>query len=74
MQTVCAECGRMLDERFIFCPWCGANRMQPGCSRTDACGKFYRREQQRRMSCMESTLDILEKELSVLALSEEMHR
>jgi uncharacterized Zn finger protein (UPF0148 family) len=67
---------------FIFCPWCGAKRGVQRAQQIDAridepkaeFERFSREEQQKRIIHMARILDDLEKDLSALALSEEMHK
>jgi hypothetical protein len=69
-----------MNVEFIFCPWCGAkrgaHRLPPDEefdeSKEDE--KFSRAWQQKRIIHMVRILDDLEKDLSALALSEEMHK
>lgn len=76
--NICKCCGRTLDLSFMYCPWCGDAKH--GLDKAHLDDVFYRLEEkqaidrQRRVSEMQSRLDELDKELSVLALSYEMSR
>ncbi|MDR1786026.1 MAG: zinc ribbon domain-containing protein [Spirochaetaceae bacterium] len=72
MNDICPWCGRVIDGEFIFCPWCGANTRQAW--KDDSGERLYRDERQKRLSHIEKSLDALDRELAVLALSEAMHR
>jgi hypothetical protein len=70
-----------MNVEFIFCPWCGAKRgayRLPPDEEFDEpkteFERFSRVEQQKRIIHMARILDDLEKDLSALALSEEMHK
>jgi hypothetical protein len=67
MQIVCAECGRAIDSDYIHCPWCGTNRL--GGSAWQGRDFHFK-----RIARMARTLDALEKDLSALALIEEMRK
>ena len=75
---VCKGCGRTLEKKFVYCPWCGCSRVTDNEESLDVLLNHYeenRREQRRRQLYeMERELDDLEEELSVLVLSAEMHK
>lgn len=75
---VCRSCGRTIEKEFLYCPWCGKESAEFDSSVIDRV--FERIEQQQSESReqhikrMADQLDSLEKDLSVLALSAEMHK
>jgi hypothetical protein len=76
---VCSSCGRTIDSDFIYCPWCGQSRLEDDDKASlDAVFRQLEEQQQddrqKRLLRMENRLDELEKDLSVLALSAEMHK
>ncbi len=75
---VCKRCGRTLEKRFVYCPWCGCSRVADSEDSLDVLLNHYeenRREVRRRqLHKMERELEDLEEELSVLVLSAEMHK
>ena len=76
---VCRLCGRTIESEFIYCPWCGQSRLQED-DRAVLDRVFQQLEvkqaddRARRLQKMEQELDALEKDLSVLVLSAEMHK
>lgn len=77
--SVCGGCGRTIDSKFIYCPWCGFSKIENGkdVSLEDMFLKYEEtRKAMRRKQLyeMEKELDELENELSVLVLSAEMHK
>ncbi len=76
---ICDSCGKLIDSKFYFCPWCGYSRveqekedsLQLRLNQLQEKQKAARRSQIERM---EAELDALEKELNVLVLSTEMAR
>ena len=75
---VCKGCGRTLEKRFVYCPWCGVSRMGEKGESLDVLLNHYeenRREIRRKQLYeMEKELNDLEEELSVLVLSSQMHK
>ena len=75
---VCKGCGRTLEKKFVYCPWCGVSRVDNEDESLEVLLNNYeenRREVRRRQLYeMERELDDLEEELSVLVLSSEMHK
>ncbi len=76
---ICGGCGKLIDKRFYYCPWCGYSRVEK--EKEDSTElrytKFKERMMERRynqLEKMEEQLDSLEKELSILVLSAEMHK
>ena len=62
---ICSGCGKLIDNKFYYCPWCGFSRMEQE-------KQFQKRNNQ--LEKMEEQLDSLEHELSILVLSAEMHK
>jgi len=76
---ICIGCGKLIDKSYFYCPWCGTSRVnQEKESSMELRYKQYKKRQieERRLQLekMSEELDNLEKELSVLALSAEMHK
>ena len=77
--SVCKGCGRTIDGKFLYCPWCGVSRVSYDDEETlnSLFDKFEENQKNTRIqhiSEMERQLDELEQELSVLVLSAEMHK
>lgn len=77
--SVCQGCGRTIQKDFLYCPWCGFSKMSE--SKTDSLDVLFnkfaqmKKDSRRKHLCdMEKKLDDMEKELSVLVLSAEMHK
>lgn len=76
---ICANCGRTVQSQFFYCPWCGESRMKQQSEATDELlnrriNEIRDRKRYNQLEKMEEQLDNLEKELSVLVLSAEMHK
>ena len=73
---VCGGCGRTIDNEFLYCPWCGQEKMHNKQDALDAVFKQLEEKQAedraRRLRKLEKELDELEQDLSILALSAEM--
>lgn len=76
---ICGNCGRTIQSQFYYCPWCGESRMKQQTEASDE--RLYRKIEEVRdrkrydqLEKMEEQLDNLERELSVLVLSAEMHK
>ena len=81
MKTVCGckECGRTIEEQFIYCPWCGVSRI--GMNSEAVLDSVFQQleekqsdDRSRRLRRLESRLEGLEKDLDILVLSAEMHK
>ena len=77
--SICGGCGKLIDSRFYYCPWCGFSRIQQDEEESLELRLKQYKEQQlenqfNHIEKMEEQLDNLEKELSVLVLSAEMHK
>ena len=75
---VCKGCGRTLEKKFLYCPWCGASRVSDDEESLDMLFNQYeekrKEERRRQLYEMERELDNLEEELSVYVLSAQMHK
>ncbi len=73
---VCGGCGRTIDNEFLYCPWCGQEKMYDKKDALQAVFKELEEKQAaqkaRQVARLEQELDSLEHELSILALSVEM--
>ena len=74
---ICEKCGKLVDEKFYFCPWCGESQEAGKSENTDL--RYRQREdiikanRYDKIEQMKEVLDELEQELSVLVLSNQMH-
>lgn len=77
---VCGGCGRTIEKDYVFCPWCGRSRVTNEDCEEAVESAFERIEEQQyekyfsRLEKMEEKLNVLERDLGVLALSSEMHK
>ena len=77
---VCGGCGRTIEKDYVFCPWCGRSRVTDEDCEEAIESAFECIEEKQyekyfaRLEKMEEKLNDLEKDLSVLALSSEMHK
>ena len=76
---ICEKCGKIIEEDFYFCPWCGQSQTQTskkesGDLRLKQKEDVIKDIRYNKIERMEEVLDELEKELSVLVLSNNMHR
>lgn len=76
---ICDGCGKLIDSKFYYCPWCGFSRVEQ--DKEDSMQLRYAKYKTKQMENrnnqiekMEQQLDTLERELSVLVLSAEMHK
>lgn len=77
--AVCGGCGKLISSSFYYCPWCGYSRIKQ--ENEDSQNLRYQQFKRKlaearrnQVEKMEEQLDDLEKELSVLVLSAEMHK
>lgn len=75
--VICKDCGRTIESKFYFCPWCGKSRTTREDDESfELLYKKYievqKNSQRNRLEHMEAQLNELEKDLSVLVLSAEM--
>ena len=71
---ICSGCGKLIDNKFYYCPWCGFSRMEQEKQESAELryAKFKEKQFQKRnnqLEKMEEQLDSLEHELSILVLS-----
>lgn len=76
---ICDGCGKLIESKFIYCPWCGYSRVAQEKEEAQELRVAKIKQQQRelrlgRIEKMEEELEALEKELNVLVLSAEMAR
>ena len=76
---ICGGCGKLIDKRFYYCPWCGYSRVEKETEDSTKLRyeKFKEKMIEKRynqIERMEEQLDSLEKELSIMVLSAEMHK
>ena len=77
--SICSGCGKIIDSKFYYCPWCGYSRSQQDSEESAELRLRHFEEKQLEDHCnqiekLEEQLDCLEKELSILVLSAEMHK
>ena len=77
--AVCKGCGGTIEGKFLYCPWCGFSRVSADDEETlssmfDRFEENQKNTRKQHIYEMEWELDELEKELSVLVLSTEMHK
>ena len=77
--AICKCCGRTIDSEYIYCPWCGESRLEPEDRASmnavvDRLVELQNQNRDERINKMKTRLDELDKELSNLALSVEMHK
>ena len=74
---ICKGCGKVIENKFFYCPWCGYSRVENKTETGIELG--YRQHCQKQLDNrliqlqkMNDQLDQLEEELSVLVLSTQM--
>lgn len=76
--AVCKGCGRTIDGKFSYCPWCGRSKVAVEEESLDVLFKRFEEKQKnaRRQQLyeMKKELESMENELSMLVLSAEMHK
>lgn len=77
--SVCKGCGRTIESKFVFCPWCGQSKVSYENQDSmeilfDKLEEMQKDTHRKKIIKMEQELAILEKELSILVLSAEMHK
>lgn len=76
--SVCCGCGRTIERKFSYCPWCGTAAAKS--ARTEYADAAPLRERRRNdrteqyIEAVRQKIEALEKELDVLVLSAEMHK
>lgn len=80
---ICGGCGRTIEKKYIYCPWCGQSKISGSADISDEERMdqiFNRLEQMQinnrfeRLEKMGDQLNQLEKELDALVLCSEMHK
>lgn len=76
--SVCNGCGRTIEKKFLYCPWCGYSRVANEEDSLELLFNCYEENQKdnrrKQLYELERQLNDLEQELSVLVLSAEMHK
>ena len=78
--TICKDCGRTINETYIFCPWCGKSKVERVASMNEkeslieSIKKKRYEEQTKKIVELGQKLEELEHDLSILVLSAEMHK
>lgn len=79
MNNICTGCGKLISESYYYCPWCGYSRISE--ETKESLNLKYEQYKQKKLNHklnqlekMREELDALEKELSILVLSTEMHK
>lgn len=72
--NICAGCGKLMDSKFYYCPWCGTSRIDG--DNEDSIELRYQRYKQlqnerqlEKMAQMAEELDQLEEELCEMVLT-----
>lgn len=76
---ICGGCGKVIEKKFFYCPWCGYSRVnaenETGIElRCQQHNQKIMEQRLQKVEQLEDQLDELEKELSVLVLSVQMAR
>ena len=78
---VCTGCGKTIDKNFVYCPWCGLFIIHNKSEEDDILTSVFELLEQKqadnreqRLRKMEEELDVLENELSAIALSAETRK
>lgn len=77
---ICGGCGRAIEKKFIYCPWCGISKIHMMNEEEKLDQIFNRLEEMQinnrseRIEKMGDRLNQLEKELDALVLCAEMHK
>ena len=76
---ICSGCGKLIDSKFYYCPWCGYSRLEE--ENADSEKLRYNQFKQKheasralRIEKMKKDLDQLEEELSVMVSSAQLAR
>lgn len=74
---ICNGCGKLIDSKFFYCPWCGVSKVKNDTVEAiELQVQQYKQKKQddriQQIQKMEEELNSLEKELSVLILSHAM--
>ncbi|MBE6361766.1 MAG: hypothetical protein IJZ27_01450 [Treponema sp.] len=77
---ICKDCGRTVNESYIFCPWCGKSKADRISNMSEkellieTIKKKRYEEQTIKIMELNKKLEDLERDLSILVLSAEMHK
>ena len=76
---ICQGCGKIIQKEFFYCPWCGYSKINKENNESQRLHLEMNEEKMRQnklnqIEKLEEELDNLERELSVLVLSAEMHK
>lgn len=76
---ICESCGRTINSEYLYCPWCGESRLDPEDKESmnavvQRLLEIQKEDKEKQLEAMKNKLDALDRELSNLALSVEMHR
>ena len=77
---ICKDCGRTVNENYIFCPWCGKSKADRIANMSEkellieTIKKKRYEEQTIKIMELNKKLEDLERDLSILVLSAEMHK
>lgn len=77
---ICGGCGRTIEKKFVYCPWCGKVKVSFS-SNDEHIEQVFRRleevqgqDKQNRIDEISKKLKSLEEELDILVLCSEMHK
>lgn len=76
---ICSKCGKLLNQQFYYCPWCGISRINSESEESKELKLQQHKEElsdirQNKLEEMEKQLNLLERELNLMVLSYEMSR
>lgn len=77
---ICGGCGRTIEKKFVYCPWCGKSKVSFSYNDEHIEQVFRRLEEvqgqdkQNRIDEISKKLKSLEEELDILVLCSEMHK
>ena len=77
---ICKDCGRTVNESYIFCPWCGKSKADSISNMSEkellieTIKKKRYEEQTIKIMELNKKLEDMERDLSILVLSAEMHK
>ncbi len=77
--NICSGCGKLIDSKFYYCPWCGYSRLEEEKADSENLRYIQFKQKQQdsrtqRLEKMQKDLDQLEEELSVMVLSAQLAR
>lgn len=77
--NICCGCGKTIEKKFFYCPWCGLSKISKNYEDEVDFNYFQYKERliktrEDQVKKLQNDLELLEKELSVLVLSAEMHK